>query len=93
MEAQVRPLLRLAEPEQQVAAWATAVERAKGGQPSAPNVRKVVSEILHPAGTVEKPASRGQQRTDLFGRLKELIQQKKSWDEVRQVLTDLEPLM
>ena len=48
MEAQVRPLLRLPDPEQQMTAWVMAVERAEGGQPSAPEVKQVVLEILHP---------------------------------------------
>jgi protein gp37 len=93
MEAQVRPLLRLPEPEQQLEAWKTAVERAEGGQPSASAVKEVVTEILHPSGPAEKPPSRGQQRTDVFDRLKELIHQKKSWEEAEQVLKDLEPLI
>ena len=49
-EAQVRPLLRLPDPGQQVEVWATAVEQADGGQPSAPQVKKLVFEVLHPGG-------------------------------------------
>ena len=47
MEAQVRPLLRLPDPEEHVTTWVTAVERAEGGQPSTTEVKKVVLEILH----------------------------------------------
>ncbi len=93
MEAQVRPLLRLPDPEQQVTAWVTAVERAEGGQPSAPDVKKVVLEILHPEGPVEKPTSRAQQRFDLVVKLKEVTRQKKSWEQVRELIEQLEALI
>jgi hypothetical protein len=93
MEAQVRPLLRLPDPEQQVSAWHTAVERAEGGQPSAPLVKEVVLEILHPEGPVAKPTSRTQQRIDLVVKLKKVIQQKKSWEQVEKLLGELEELL
>ena len=93
MEAQVRPLLRLPDPEQQVTAWVTAVERAEGDQPSAPDVKKVVLEILHPEGPVEKPTSRAQQRFDLVVKLKEVTRQKKSWEQVRELIEKREALI
>lgn len=93
MEAQVRPLLRLPDPEQQVTAWVTAVERAEGGQPSAPEVKKAVLEILPPEGPVEKTTSRGQQRLDLIVKLKEVTRRKKSWDQVRELIEQLEALI
>jgi protein gp37 len=92
-ESQVRPLLRLAEPAQQVQAWNTAVERAEGNQPTAAEVAEVVFEILHPDGPPEKTASRAQQRIDLVGRLKEVIGKRKSWEQVEKLLGELEELL
>ena len=93
MEAQVRPLLRLPDPEQQVDAWFTAVDRADGGQPSAPMVKEIVLERLNPDGPVEKPTSRSQQRFDLVVKLKAVIAKRKSWEDVEKLLVELETLV
>lgn len=61
-ESQVRPLLKLGEPDQQAEAWAAAVEKAEGKQPTAAVVEEVVFEILHPGGRPEKPASPRERR-------------------------------
>ena len=93
MEAQVRPLLRLPEPEQQVAAWGIAVERAEGSQPTATQVREVVTEIMHPDGEVTKPSSRGQRRGELVAKLKEAVTKRQSWEQVEKMLAELETLI
>jgi protein gp37 len=93
MEAQVRPLLRLPEPEQQVAAWGMAVERAEGSQPTATQVREVVTEIMHPDGEVTKPSSRGQRRGELVLKLKEAVTKRQSWEQVEKLLAELETLI
>jgi hypothetical protein len=93
MEAQVRPLLRLPEPEQQVAAWGMAVERAEGSQPTATQVREVVTEIMHPDGEVTKPSSRRQRRGELVLKLKEAVTKRQSWEQVEKLLADLEALI
>ncbi len=83
MEAQIRPLLRLSEPEQQVTAWNRAVEIAGDGQPSGPQAKQAVLEIQNPGGLVTKPSPRAQ-RIELIRRIKEVIQQKKSWGKGRE---------
>lgn len=93
MEAQVRPLLRLEDPEQQVDVWFTAVDRADGGQPSAPMVKELVLEKLHPDGSAEKPTSRAQQRFDLVVKLKAVIAKRNSWEDVEKLLVELETLV
>lgn len=93
-EAQVRPLLRLPDCEQQTAVWATAVEQADGGQPSAPQVKKLVFDVLHPEGRTprDSPAVRSQRRMELVGQLREGVRQR-SWKQVEQLLAQLETLM
>lgn len=94
MEAQVRPLLKLPDPEKQVEAWTIAVERSNGQQPSAPEVSEVVFEILHPEGAGDKVSpTRGQRRTDLVSRLREVIRKRKSWEQVEELLEELEGLL
>ena len=93
-EEQVCPLLRLHDSEQQVRVWASAVEQADGGQPSAPQVSRAVFEVLHPEGPTlrDSPASRSQQRVELVSQLREGVR-KMSWKQVERLLTQLETLM
>ena len=42
--------------------------------------------------SAEKPASRAQQQIDLVGRLRAVIQKKKSWEQVEKLLGKLEEL-
>jgi hypothetical protein len=93
MEAQVRPILSLPDNEQRAEAWSTAIKASEGQQPTGPQVRKVVFEILHPDNGEEKPRSRGQQRVELVARLKKVIQRKKSWAQVEKLLEELEALL
>jgi hypothetical protein len=92
MEAQVRPLLRLSEPEQQVTAWNRAVEIAGGGQPSGPQARQAVLEIQNPGGLVPTPSPRAQ-RIELIRRIKEIIQHEQSWKDAAKLLVELEKLL
>lgn len=92
-ESQVRPLLKLNEPEQQTQAWAAAVEKAEGKQPTAAEVQEAVVEILHPDGPPEKERSRSQRRTELVNRLKQVIAKRQSWDIVENLIADLEELL
>ena len=91
-EAQVRPLLKLPDEETQVKAWETAVKQT-GGQPSAIEVKTVVFDLLHPAGSAETPKSRAQQRIDLFTKIREVAHKKKSWKQVEEMLDELEALL
>lgn len=91
-EAQVRPLLRLPEPEQRLNVWSTAVEQAEGEQPSAPLISKLVFEVLHPEGAEQKPVSRTERRVELVSRLKESVRQK-SWLQIESLLAELETLI
>lgn len=92
-ESQVRPLLKLPEVEQKALAWTTAVEKVAGRQPTAADVQEVVFEILHPEGTPEKPPSRSVRRAELVGRLKAVISKRKSWEDVEQLMAELEDLL
>ena len=92
-ESQVRPLLKLEEPTQQAKAWAAAVEKVEGKQPTAADVQEAVFEILHPDGTTEKEPSRSQRRTELLVRLKQAIAKRKSWEDVDQLIIELEELL
>lgn len=93
MEAQVRPLLQLPDPEQRVEAWYSAVEQVEGEQPSAKVVKDVVFDILHPDGQNTKTKSRAEKRVALFTRLREVVQKKQSWSQVEKMLKDLEKLL
>jgi protein gp37 len=92
-ESQVRPLLKLGEAEQKARAWAAAVEKAEGGQPTATVVEEVVFEILHPDGPGEKPVSRSQRRVDLVGRIRKVVATRKSWEQVETLLAELEEML
>ena len=92
-ESQVRPLLKLPEPKQRAKAWTTAVEKAEGNQPTAVEVSEVVFEILHPEGLAEKPPSRSERRLDVVDRLRKVITKRKSWEQVEQLLAELEDLL
>jgi hypothetical protein len=92
-ESQVRPLLKLEDSEKQAAAWVAAVEKAEGNQPTAADVQEVVFEILHPEGSPEKPPSRSQRRAELVGRLRTVIAERKSWDDLESLMSELEELL
>lgn len=92
-ESQVRPLLKLEEPAQQAQAWAAAVEKVEGKQPTASDVQEAVFEILHPDGIPEKEPSMTQRRTELMVRLKHAISKRKSWEEVGKLIIELEELL
>jgi hypothetical protein len=93
MEAQIRPLLRIPEPEQRAEAWFSAVEEAGGQQPTGPQIQKVVFDILHPEGMGQKNPSRAEQRQDVANRLKAAIGDRKSWEEVATLLEELEKVL
>jgi protein gp37 len=92
-ESQVRPLLKLEDSEKRAAAWVAAVEKAEGNQPTAADVQEVVFEILHPEGSPEKPPSRSQRRAELVGRLRTVIAERKSWDDLESLMSELEELL
>jgi hypothetical protein len=84
----------LPDTDKQVEAWGIAVERAEGQQPTAPKVSEVVFELLHPEGAGEPPPpTRGQRRGDLVARLREVIRKRKSWEQVEELLEELEGLL
>jgi protein gp37 len=93
-EAQVRPLLRLPDPKQQAEVWAAAVKNAEGGQPTAPQIDKLVCEVLPPEG--ESPGdsrvSRSQRRVKVVSLLREGVR-RRSWEQVEKLLTELETLI
>ena len=93
METQVRPLLRLPEPEQRLTAWGTAIERSEGGQPTVPLLQTVVCEILYPDGTAERPESRATQRLNVAGRLRDAIRGHVSYSQLEELLEELEGLL
>jgi hypothetical protein len=92
-ESQVRPLLKLAEPEEQGQAWAAAVKKVEGRQPTAADVQEVVFEMLQPEGLPDKAHSRSERRSELVGRRKEVITERKSWEQVEQLIAELEELL
>jgi protein gp37 len=92
-EAQVRPLTQLEDPEQVAPAWLAAIERANRFCPTAKVVQEIVDEILHPGVSEAKPPNRTQQKRELFSRLKKLVDEQESWDEVRTVLAKLEKII
>ncbi len=91
-ESQVRPLLRLSELSQRKQAWSTAVEKAKGNQPTSADVNEVVFEILKPEGHAAPSPNRRERRVELVARLRDGVKQR-SWTEVEQLLTELEDLL
>ena len=62
-------------------------------KPTASDVQEAVFEILHPDGTTEKEPSRSQRRTELLVRLKQAIAKRKSWEDVDQLIIELEELL
>ncbi len=90
-ESQVRPLGKLKTPEARMKAWERSVEIA-GGQPTALEVVEAVFEVLAPDRSTEEKQTRSQQRVALLTRLKFVIQERKSWDEVEQIIREFEEL-
>jgi hypothetical protein len=88
-ESLVRELIPLRPTGQEKAGWNAALEKAGGGQPTAKLVKEMVLEILHPGGKEGIPPNRTQRRRELITQLRTLVDQQESWDEVRNVLTEL----
>jgi protein gp37 len=92
-ESQIRPLLRLADTPQRVEAWKSAVKKANGGSPTAVEVTEAVFEILNPEGVSEKPETRSTQRVTIVNRLTEAIRGEMSYDQLEELLKELEKLL
>jgi len=106
-EAQVRPLLRLKDPEKRKEAWEKAQEKA-GGQPTAAQVTEAVLELL-PAKkneAVNKPSiSKAQtpspqspvlptaKATELITQLRNVVDEGQSWEAVERILSEMEDLL
>jgi hypothetical protein len=89
-EAQVRPLTRLKQPDQQVLAWTRAVARANG-QPTAGMLTEVVTELM--AGESPREASGlspRQRKLEAFLRLRDAFHAKRPRKEIERFLTELE---
>ena len=92
-ESQIRPLLRLADTPLRVEAWKSAVEKAKGGSPTAIEVTEAVFEILNPEGVPEKPETRSTQRVKVASRLREAIRDEMSYEQLAMLFQELEDLL
>jgi protein gp37 len=92
-ESQVRPLARLPEVDQRARAWSVSVGKAQGGNPTAVEVTEAVFEVLNPEGIAEKPEARSAQRVNVARRLGEAIRGRVSWDQLEQLLEELERLL
>ena len=53
----------------------------------------MVFEILHPEGSTEPSQSRSQRRSEVVSRLREVVAQRKSWEQVEQLMEELEELL
>ena len=93
---QVIPLSRLKDSEVRRQAWASAIERSAGGLPAPKVIKQVVAEIMASEAKVSPPASapkqetKAQRRAALIARLKDVAHARQSWDEVEQLLAELE---
>jgi protein gp37 len=92
-ESQVRPLLKLPDPEQRATAWTKAVEGAEGRQPTAIEVTEAVFEILPPVASSEKPETTRERRHRLIGTLRTAIQKRADWDKLESIVAELEELI
>jgi protein gp37 len=100
-ESQIRPLFLLEDAEDRLRAWTLAVKKA-GGQPTAKDVSGVVVEILRPDNDTEDNTDGEdeggketvtQRRSSLITQLKEVVGQRKSWEDVERLLSELEELV
>jgi len=87
-ESQVRPLLRLKDPEQRRQAWNDAASKSNGN-PTARTVKEAVAGLL-PAKNTTKPRPDRSERKRIIGELKVLVGERKSWEEVARLLRKLE---
>lgn len=69
------------------------VKKMDGKQQTAANVHEAVFEILHTEGPDEKTPSRSERRSELVIRLKSVISERKSWEQVAQLMAELEDLL
>lgn len=89
-ESQVRPLSTLNDPNQQVAAWHSAVEQAGGKQPTAKMVNDAVAEI--DPKKKSQPSSK-QLLASAFGHLEEAVSERKPYDDIERLVTDIKKLL
>ena len=92
-ESQVRPLLKLPEQDQRVAAWKKAVEVAEGAQPTAIDVMEAVVEILPPDENTEKAETVRERRQRLIGSLRNAIRKRAGWQKLEALVAELEELL
>lgn len=92
-ESQMRPLYRLKEPGQRLAAWALATDRSDG-QPSAKIITEVVAELMaEETGHKTPRASPAQNAHEMIGRLRQSVTAGCSQDQVLILLDELESLL
>ncbi len=98
-ESQVRPLLRLTDSGDRHTAWNVACETIfeEGKQPTAGEVRKAVEYVISDKEsehkTVQKQPTRTEKRAELFSKLRSVIKEGKSWEDVEKLLAELEKLI
>lgn len=98
-ESQVRPLLRLKNPEDRASAWFCALENSDKDrikQPTAKEVKQAVYYVLHDdhdAETARNPPTRSEQRNELVSKIRAAVAERHSWDDVEKLLADLEKLI
>jgi protein gp37 len=93
-ESQVRPLLRLKEPEKRKMAWDAAVKQADNKQPTAVDVKEVVDRILTDEAVSvlpkKKPITKTQKRREIASKIHQIITQRESWEDLETWLEELE---
>lgn len=97
-ESQVRPLLRLPDPNLRIAAWLRVFEvmGENRKQPTASEVKQAVTYVMHyddEDDTVKMPPTRTEQRSELVSKLREAVTERHSWEDVEKLLADLEKLI
>ena len=97
-ESQVRPLLRLPDPDLRIAAWLRVFEvmGENRKQPTASEVKQAVTYVMHyddEDDTVKMPLTRTEQRSELVSKLREAVTERYSWEDVEKLLADLEKLI
>jgi protein gp37 len=93
MEAQVRPLQQLEDPEQRAEAWRMAIHKA-GGQPTQVEVAEAVFEIIEPQSPKPKTESLAARRSAVIAELLRVVRERKasSWKNVERLVHELNTL-
>lgn len=101
-ESQVRPLLRIKDPETRIEIWDTVLYQVESRKPSGKPTAKEVASMVYAYVTsndvgddnsITKPPSLKERRSGVVSKIRAAVAERHSWDDVEKLLADLERLI